>query len=180
MALKMYKTLFVLAGLIGLVNQLVLNGALTDWIADNAEEYWFWGVWILVWLLWVIGDKLLKALASNGADTLRALDEVNYNLEQIRQEIKWSSVDTQMSPTQSLQVKESVEEQAGPWEAEGRRTAAPERRNKDKTRTKKASNDVSDLNLPRRKAKRAWLQMDGPFFITILIAAVLIFLVTYS
>ena len=112
----MYKTLFVLAGLIGLVNQLVLNGALTDWIADNAEEYWFWGVWILVWLLWVIGDKLLKALASNGADTLRALDEVNYNLEQIRQEIKWSSVNTKVSPTQSLQAQESVQKQAGPWE----------------------------------------------------------------
>ncbi len=33
----MYKSLLILALLVGLVNQFVVDGALTDWVSDNAK-----------------------------------------------------------------------------------------------------------------------------------------------
>lgn len=140
----------------------------------------------------MIGDKLLKATASNGADVLRKLDEVNDNLEQIREEIKWSGLNTQISPTESLQVKEGIKKQDGPWEAEGRRTAAAKSGSSDdhwddqfsapqknKTKAEKASNYVRDSILPRRKAQSVWPGIGMIILMAIVSFAGFIALVTY-
>ena len=83
----MFKTFLVIAALIGLINQFVLDDALTDWVTNNAEEYWFWGILILVWLIWIIGDKLLKAASFVGDGVLQELNKINSNLDQIREDL---------------------------------------------------------------------------------------------
>ena len=76
----MLLSVLILAFL-GLVNEFVLDGALTDWVSKNAEVNWHWGIWIMVWLLYVIGDKILKRISSNGENVLNKLNEINVNLE---------------------------------------------------------------------------------------------------
>ena len=39
----MSKTLLVTAALILLINQFILDRALTDWIYNFVEKYWYWG-----------------------------------------------------------------------------------------------------------------------------------------
>ena len=69
--------IFLILALLGLVNEFVLDGALTDWVSKNAEVNWHWGIWIMVWLLYVIGDKILKRISSNGENVLNKLNEIN-------------------------------------------------------------------------------------------------------
>ena len=57
----MIVPILIFALFFGLVDQFILDNALTGWVGDSAEKYWYWGVWVLVWLVFIIGDKLLKA-----------------------------------------------------------------------------------------------------------------------
>ena len=134
--------LLVFAGLVGLINQFILDDALTDWVANNAEQYWYWGIWILVWLIYIIGDKLLKATSSKGEAVLEKLDEINTNidratnrLDRLSDEILWAARDNQSSPTNRGEPKDKGKdkdrERDGPWVAKEQPTTATKRREAD-------------------------------------------------
>ncbi len=116
----MYKSLLILALLVGLVNQFVLDGALTDWVSDNAKAYWYWGVWVLVGLIYVIGDKLLKTASSTGDDVLEKLNEINTNLEQMANHLdrlSWPAHNGQRSSSNDETTGNEPERRKRPPEA---------------------------------------------------------------
>ena len=83
-------TAFVIAFLFGVINQFLLNNAVSNWVANNAEQYWFWSVWIVVFLIYLIGDKILKAMTDLSflSDIKKELVDANERLLEIQQEIK--------------------------------------------------------------------------------------------
>jgi len=104
----LYTTLFVCIGLIGLINLIFLDGALTDWISNRAEQQWFWGIWFLVWLIYVIGDKLLKATLAGSQDVLLKLNEINENLDRVREEIEWAGRNNESNPIEKSSYEEEI------------------------------------------------------------------------
>ena len=107
-AAKLYTPLFVCIGLIGLINLIFLDGALTDWISNRAEQQWFWGIWVLVWLIYVIGDKLLKATSSASQDVLLKLNEINESLDRVREEIEWAGRNNGRTPIEKASKEEKI------------------------------------------------------------------------
>ena len=151
----MYKSLLILALLVGLVNQFVLDDALTDWVSDNAKAYWYWGVWVLVGLIYVIGDKLLKTASSTGDDVLEKLNEINTNLEQMA-----NHLDRLSWPANNGQHSSSNDETTG--NEPGRRKRPPE--------TAEQSVPVSKPRgayLPRKKANAKKPRIRIRSFITV-------------
>ena len=94
----MSKTLLVTAALILLINQFILDRALTDWIYNFVEKYWYWGIWVLVVLISIIGDRLLKASSSSKNDVnhiLEKIDEIYANLYTLRKHTAWAGRNNQ-------------------------------------------------------------------------------------
>jgi hypothetical protein len=114
----MIVPILIFALFFGLVDQFILDNALTGWVGDSAEKYWYWGVWVLVWLVFIIGDKLLKAIDSKGEAVLKKLGDINSNLDQVKEEVEWVRRNNQNSVENHRAPKVEDISKDGPWASE--------------------------------------------------------------
>ena len=73
----MYKWFFGLALAFGIIDDFILDSSLNTAIKSFAKDHYYWGIWILVFLTYLIGDYVVKELK----EANEKLENIQSNLE---------------------------------------------------------------------------------------------------